>query len=107
MKRRIIVSAGTLAFALALGWLAPSVSGQSSAGYTAPRTPWGDPDIQGLFTTDDELGVPFERPTAMGTRETVTEAEFADRQTQAARQAATDAEEFVAPAAPAGRAGGP
>ena len=28
----------------------------------ALRTPWGDPDIQGIFTTDDELGVPFERP---------------------------------------------
>jgi hypothetical protein len=39
----------------------------------------------------------------MGTRQTVTDAEFAEREAQAARQAATDAEEFVAPAAPAGR----
>jgi hypothetical protein len=81
----------------------------SPASYAAPRTPWGDPDIQGLFTTDDELGVPFERPTTMGTRETVTDAEFAERQTQAARQAAADAEEFVAsrPAAGGGRGGNP
>ena len=69
--------------------------------WTAPLTPWGDPDIQGTFTTDDELGVPFERPAQFGTRTEVTDAEFADRQAQAARQSATDAEEFVAP-----RAGG-
>ena len=69
-----------------------------------PRTPWGDPDIQGLFTTDDELGVPFERPESQGTREMLTDAEFAERQAQAQRQSAADAEEFVAPRA-AGRGG--
>jgi hypothetical protein len=75
--------------------------------YAAPRTPWGDPDIQGTFTTDDELGVPFERPAEMGTRTDVTDAEFAERQSQAARQAAADAEEFVAPrSGGAGRGGG-
>ena len=76
--------------------------GQSGAGgLGAFLTPWGDPDIQGLFTTDDELGVPFERPEQFGTRETVTDQEFAEREAQAARQTATDAEEFVVP-----RAGG-
>ena len=68
------------------------------------RTPWGDPDIQGLFTTDDELGVPFERPEQFAGRDTVTDKEFADRQAQATRQADTDAEEFVAPRT--GRGGG-
>src|SRR5262245_36143263 len=103
MKLRILTSAATLVFAIVVGWLAAPLSGQS--GYTAPRTPWGDPDIQGLFTTDDELGVPFERPAAMGTRQTITDAEFAEREAQAARQAATDAEEFVAPPRPAANAG--
>jgi len=101
MKLRLL--AAVSAVAIALGWMSVPAVGQSPAGYTVPRTPWGDPDIQGLFTTDDELGVPFERPTTMGTRQTVTDAEFAEREAQAARQAATDAEEFVAPAAPAGR----
>ena len=27
-----------------------------------PRTPWGDPDLQGIWSSDDEAGVPFERP---------------------------------------------
>jgi hypothetical protein len=30
--------------------------------YVAPRTPWGDPDIQGGFSNKDENGIPFERP---------------------------------------------
>ena len=59
MTPRIITSAALLAVALGMGSLTAPVSGQSPAGYTAPRTPWGEPDIQGLFTTDDELGVPF------------------------------------------------
>jgi hypothetical protein len=105
MKVRLAVSAGTVTVALTVSGLTTPVIGQSRAGYAAPRTPWGEPDIQGLFTTDDELGVPFERPAAMGTRQTVTDAEFADREAQAARQAATDAEEFVAPRAPVGGAG--
>jgi hypothetical protein len=30
--------------------------------YSAPRTPWGDPDIQGGYSNKDENGIPFERP---------------------------------------------
>src|SRR5215208_6957636 len=109
MKLRLAASVGTVTVALTIGGLATTVISQSPAGWTAPRTPWGEPDIQGLFTTDDELGVPFERPATMGTRQTVTDAEFSDREAQAARQAATDAEEFVAPPATSagrGNAGG-
>jgi hypothetical protein len=82
----------------------PQAAARASA-YSAPRTPWGDPDIQGTFTTDDELGVPFERPAQMGARTELTEAEFADRQAQAERQAATDSEAFVRPRTTGGRGG--
>jgi hypothetical protein len=30
--------------------------------YVAPRTPWGDPDLQGNLTNLYEVGTPFERP---------------------------------------------
>src|SRR4030095_5947012 len=30
--------------------------------YTPPRTPWGDPQLAGVYSNDDETGVPFERP---------------------------------------------
>src|SRR6185436_12743812 len=29
----------------------------------SPRTPWGDPDLQGNYTNKYEYGTPFERPT--------------------------------------------
>ncbi len=49
--------------------------------YTTPRTPWGDPDLQGIYTNKDENGIPFERPDQFGSRsaEDVEESsEFAD-----------------------------
>src|SRR6478752_1904675 len=30
--------------------------------YAVPRTPWGDPDLQGTYTNKYELNTPFERP---------------------------------------------
>jgi hypothetical protein len=33
------------------------------AAYVAPRTPWGDPDLQGTYTNKYEQNTPLERPT--------------------------------------------
>jgi hypothetical protein len=38
------------------------VSGGTMAGQSTPRTPWGDPDIQGTYTNSDESGIPMQRP---------------------------------------------
>jgi len=35
---------------------------QSTKAYVTPRTPWGDPDLQGNYTNKYEQGTPFERP---------------------------------------------
>src|SRR3954466_10493245 len=88
-----------LFFALALLiCVAAAVSAQAPARPAgALRTAWGDPDITGLFTTDDELGVPFERLPQFGDRQVVTAEEFAQRQTQAERQEEADREQIVAP----------
>ena len=89
---RFLLSAVFLTAAVA------SLVGQAPAkSWTAPKTAWGDPDISGLFTTDDELGVPFERPVQFGDRQFVTAEEFAQRQGQAERQEDADREAFVAP----------
>jgi hypothetical protein len=37
-------------------------------GYVAPRTPWGDPDLQGVWPSIDVVRVPLERPRQYGTR---------------------------------------
>ena len=38
------------------------VASRVQKNWTAPRTPWGDPDIQGVFTLKDEANTPLERP---------------------------------------------
>ena len=63
--------------------------------YVAPRTPWGDPDIAGVFTNSDESGIPFERPDEFAGRrvEDVSPAELAklvqQRQQQTIERAPT------------------
>ncbi len=52
--------------------------------YTAPRTPWGDPDLQGVWSSDDTAGIPRERPANLGNRLYQTDEEWAARQKQVA-----------------------
>ena len=72
------------------------------AAQTGPRTPWGDPDIQGTWTTDDTIGVPIQRPPALGNKLFLTDEDLAQ---QAARQA--EARRAAQAAAPAGAASAP
>ena len=64
------------------------------AGYTPSRTPWGDPDLQGIWPGTDMVGVPFERPTQFGNRLFLTEEEFKAREAQATRQGELDVLDF-------------
>ena len=43
------------------------------------RTPWGDPDLHGEWTTEGEYGVPFERPAQFGTRQFLNDEEYGRR----------------------------
>jgi hypothetical protein len=47
--------------------------------WTPPKTAWGDPDLQGVWTSDDSIGVPFERPHRYGNRKLLTDEEYAER----------------------------
>ena len=64
-------------------------AGAAASGSIA-RTPWGDPDLQGIFTTDDEVRVPVERPRELGTRAVLSEEEMAARLREVARRARDD-----------------
>ena len=50
---------------LAAALLTAAVGAQSAA---VPRTPWGDPDIQGTYTNSNESGIPMERPVEFAGR---------------------------------------
>jgi len=92
-----VVAAAVLvgaAVAPAAGQAAPKRTTAAKATWTPPRTPWGDPDISGIFTNKDEQGVPFERPAEFAGRQLVTDEEFAARATRAQRQLETDNSEF-------------
>jgi len=39
-----------------------------SNAWTPPRTPWGDPDLQGVYTNSNEYGTPLERPAEFAGR---------------------------------------
>jgi len=51
----------------------------AASAWTAPKTAWGHPDLQGVWTTDLEIGVPLERPVELGEKATLTEAEYRQR----------------------------
>src|SRR5262247_688069 len=67
------------AILLATAAFSVSANAQSSPRYAAPRTPWGHPDLQGVWTTDDARSVPLQRPTEFGDRRDLTDQEYADR----------------------------
>jgi hypothetical protein len=64
--------------------------------WTLPKTPWGDPDLQGTWTSDDCIGTPLNRPANFGDRLSYTEQELAQRQSQLAKQQQNDLKESVA-----------
>ncbi len=66
----------------------------SAQGPAVPRTPWGDPDLQGTFSSEAELGVPFERPAQYGERRFLTDAELVQRRADADKQLVSDSAEF-------------
>ena len=61
----------------------------SSSKYVAPRTAWGDPDLQGIWPSSEMIGVPLQRDPKLGTRAFLTDEEFAQRQKQASQQEAS------------------
>ncbi len=54
--------------------------------WKVPRTSWGDPHLEGVYSTDDMRSVPRDRPEEFGTREKLTPEEFAKRAQEDAEQ---------------------
>lgn len=104
MSGRIARWLGGLTTAIALVSLAPVPLGAQAAGeraragtasartaatpaarkWTVPRTPWGDPDLQGVW--DYKTITPLERPRDFGDREHLTDEEAAALEARAAKR---------------------
>ena len=85
--------------------VAPSffpVSGQSRSSslppvkaWTPPKTPGGDPDLQGVWTSTTTA--PFERPPQFGDRRFLTDEEYAEAEKRLARQRDADNQATLSP----------
>ena len=78
MRKRVVVAIVSVLGSIAVLATAHLVSGQSSTGSNAGsslKTPWGEPDLQGIWARDTD--VPFERPEAYAGREFLTDEEVA------------------------------
>jgi hypothetical protein len=102
MTSRFLALLGLLAFACLASQPAASQTpapaahseGSAEAG-SVPRTPWGHPDLQGIWTTDVEQGVPIERPVAFGDRAMLNEKELAARDEELKKRARDDPQDRV------------
>jgi hypothetical protein len=76
-----------VALAIALtAALAGQTRAKQAKAYTVPRTPWGDPDLQGVW--NDATSTPLQRPN--GTKEVLTDEEAADFQASLAHELTRD-----------------
>src|SRR4030095_945203 len=64
--------------------------------YTQPKTPWGDPDLQGTWTSDDCINTPMQRPANLAEKLYLTDEELTQREAAIARQAENDKQQFIA-----------
>ena len=74
MNRRHLVAMLAMLGVIAVVVLVPV----AAAGQNAPRTPWGDPDLQGTYT--NKTTTPLQRPEDLADREFLTQEEVANRE---------------------------
>src|SRR5438552_2453030 len=63
MSMRHLASTSARTAAIAVVLLTTGLAAQKATKpWTTSRTPWGDPDLQGVFTNSNEYATPLERP---------------------------------------------
>ena len=91
MKRTVLV---VMVMALAaLPIAAQTKAATQTKPWTPPKTPWGDPDLQGQWPAT--ANIPMQRPANFGTRNVLTDEELLQRERQAERQSESDTQEFA------------
>src|SRR5688572_29590529 len=58
--------------------------------YKVPKTPWGEPDLQGTWNANDLQGIPMQRAESVGTRYRLSDEEYSQRVAQRDQNVAND-----------------
>jgi hypothetical protein len=53
-------------------------AGAPAPRYAAPRTAWGDPDLEGVWSFNEDVSTPFERPDGLAGQEQLEDEELAE-----------------------------
>src|ERR1700678_1805967 len=69
---------------------AKSATSSIKSNWTPPKTPWGDPDLQGEWPATARI--PMQRTANLGTRAVLTDAELAEREDQFKKQSDEDSD---------------
>jgi len=72
------------------GVMTPEGGVPALGSYEVPKTPWGEPDLQGTYNANDLQGIPMQRPEAIGLRYRLTDEEFQRRVAQRDQNVAND-----------------
>jgi hypothetical protein len=62
--------------------------GSAQTKWVAPKTSWGDPDLQEIWSSEDLRDIPYERPDSVQGRAQLTDEEFAERENATKRNVA-------------------
>ena len=87
MRNRLRSSVALLAVVIAVGLVAPA-AGQAPKKYNAPKTPWGDPDLQGVW--NDATSTPLQRPANVDEKDVLSDEEAEEFQKSLAHDLTRD-----------------
>ena len=84
MRQRILTSIGVIAVITAVALYSAAGQSPTTTAQTGPaaKTSWGDPDLQGIWASEEQ--VPLQRPAKYAEKEFFTEAEIAELDKQRA-----------------------
>src|SRR5512134_3730593 len=90
------LAAGFLAASFALTAQTPSAAptaAKATKAYTPPKTPWGDPDLQGNWPA--QFNIPMQRAANLKDKEVLSDEEFAQAEAQARQQSANVQKQYA------------
>src|SRR5690348_1459437 len=88
MTQRILLAIGLFCCLVAAQTPKPAAKAANTAKRSVARTPWGDPDLQGVW--NDATSTPLQRPSGVGQKDILTDEEAQGFQEELANDLSRD-----------------